>query len=118
MRFRHRHFDGIAIHGGGGRIYEPPDLVLHTGLQHIESTFDVDVKSGARKVLAVEQPHGRQMDDGIGLSHGLVQDIHVADIAAARVDRATRVREIGRDIAMSASREVVVDDDLSHIRSE
>jgi hypothetical protein len=47
------------------------------------------------KVLAVQQPHGRQVDDVVAPAHGVVEEVGLADVRAVLVKAAARILQVG-----------------------
>ena len=82
MTFGHGDLGCISVNGSRGGINQSTDLVINTGFQDVEGTFDINVEGSSREILTMKEPHGRQMNDAIHALHGVVKQVKVPTVPA------------------------------------
>ena len=96
----HRLADGIAVHRRRGRIDQTPHALGDARLQHVEGAAHVHIERRARKIVTLQQPQRREVEDAIGAVKRALKYVRLEDITADIIDFDSRVAEAPRRFSM------------------
>ena len=66
---------GVSVNRGGRGIDKTADIVANAGIHHVEGAADIDLKRGARKFMALQQPKRCEVKYAILAAHRCIENI-------------------------------------------